>query len=219
MTHYADRDEARYKMDRFGMAFSYLLRHRAAVEFEQFIVMADRKFLVTQPLVVALARYWCEIPPEHLTDEPDVQLILKLAQEAQKDGSGQICKLYPRMNPTLEAAAARIRADADMHLMEKASTSLEQFQTHAQQETLVEHRGQTYALALSRLALDQALGISTYVLFIRACDLHLLSDLVCDQICRAIYDVEWKEGPLRHPGGLRWFIRVRKEDPHPGFPA
>jgi hypothetical protein len=58
-----------------------MMRHLE--DFEQFVVVSgeSRRGLVSRPLVVALARYFCPIPEEHLSDEADAALILKLARE------------------------------------------------------------------------------------------------------------------------------------------
>jgi hypothetical protein len=82
-THYPNNSEACYKMNRFGMAFSYLPRHLQEEDFEQFVVLdgGGRRGLVSRPLVVALARYFGPLPKECLNDEPSRELILKMAKE------------------------------------------------------------------------------------------------------------------------------------------
>jgi len=78
--HYSDRSEALYKLNRFGTAFAYMMRHLK--DFEQFSVVGEEgRAVVSRPLVVALARYFGEIPEEHLGDEPDTETISELARE------------------------------------------------------------------------------------------------------------------------------------------
>jgi len=78
--HYQNHSEACYKMNRFGMAFAYMMRHLR--DFEQFVVVGEEgRALVAKPLVVALARYFGPIPEQYLDAEPDAERILELARE------------------------------------------------------------------------------------------------------------------------------------------
>ena len=89
--HYSNRSEALYKLNRFGNAFAYLMRHLD--EFEPFVVAGvvegQKRALVSKPLVVALARYFRGMPDECLANisdgvfEPDPGMISGLAREAE----------------------------------------------------------------------------------------------------------------------------------------
>ena len=71
--------EGCWKMNRFGMAWSYLMRHLE--DFEKFVVVHEKRALVSAPIVLALWRYYGAIPNEHLADEPSADLIFRLASD------------------------------------------------------------------------------------------------------------------------------------------
>jgi hypothetical protein len=78
--HYPNRSEALYKLNRFGTAFAYMMRHLG--DFEQFVIVGEeRRAVVSRPLVIALARYFCQMPKEYLHIDPEVETISELAKE------------------------------------------------------------------------------------------------------------------------------------------
>ena len=80
-THYPNRSEGLYKANRFSAAFSYMMRNLH--EFQQFVVVGEQgRAVVSKPLVVALARYFGQIPQEYLDNEPDPAEISLLARES-----------------------------------------------------------------------------------------------------------------------------------------
>jgi hypothetical protein len=76
---YPSASEGCWKMNRCSAALAYLFAHLA--DFEQFVVLHDRRGLVSEPMLVALWRYFGRIPDEHLGDNPDPHMILGFAQE------------------------------------------------------------------------------------------------------------------------------------------
>jgi len=115
----------------------------------------------------------------------------------------------------MHTAGPQLRAEADREMISSTGNVANDIRgiINARPTTVVERRGQLFALTLTRLQLDAEHGISVYVLFIsheHATAQENLTDAACDEMCRAIYDVKWNEGPLRVPG-MRWFIRARKE--------
>lgn len=84
-------------------------------------------------------------------------------------------------------------------------------------ETRIEGENKSFFVRLEKSVLDREKNIFCYVVFIRGAEgAHSPSDQFSELICRGIYDVESKEGPLKYPG-MRWFIRVRVEQPTEHF--
>lgn len=110
----------------------------------------------------------------------------------------------------LMAIARELRAQADANILLNHSGTSD-FRNVPRNEAVIEHGGRSFAVALSRLALDVEQDLSVYVCFIRALTGFGPVTADCDDICRAIYDVKWKEPAVMSMPGCRWFIRVRRE--------
>ena len=76
---YPDGPEGWWKLKRFSDALAYLAQH--SPDFEEFVVVHERRGLVSEPIVVALWRYYARIPDEHLGNAPDVEMIRGFAKE------------------------------------------------------------------------------------------------------------------------------------------
>jgi hypothetical protein len=76
---YSDPKEALYKLRRFAAMISYLQNHpQLLMEFSD---GDEHKALVTLPLLTSLWRYYGAIPDQHIRDEPEQELILRMARE------------------------------------------------------------------------------------------------------------------------------------------
>jgi hypothetical protein len=118
------------------------------------------------------------------------------------------------MNLDLYKTCEQLREAADANIIARPrgdSVEVLRDAMHRDKQTEVHHMGQKYWLRLNRIMLDPVHGISTYVLFIAS--LATLSDEACAEICRAVYSVDWPEGPCLpfQPPGMRWFLYARVE--------
>jgi hypothetical protein len=76
-------------------------------------------------------------------------------------------------------------------------------------EKEIDINGQRLGALLTRMVFSKDDPLSCFVVFIRGEDCDPSREN-CEKICRAIYNVEWRQGPLCIPG-VRWFIRARVE--------
>ena len=84
LAHYPDPDEARYKMDRFVAAMTYLDQHWEDFNVGNIAVVGRGRSLPSRHLAIALYRFYSYAPDETLKAEPPpVALILEMAKESE----------------------------------------------------------------------------------------------------------------------------------------
>lgn len=76
---YPDPKESSYKHRRFAASVLYLYKHLRA--FDEFVVRGEKRGLVSAPIVLALWRYYGQIPEESLQTAPPEEMILRFARE------------------------------------------------------------------------------------------------------------------------------------------
>jgi hypothetical protein len=83
-SRYSDPDEARYKMDRFVSAMTYLDQHWEDFNVGNIAVVGKERSLPSRHLAIALYRFYSHAPDETLEgDPPPAAFILEMARQSE----------------------------------------------------------------------------------------------------------------------------------------